>query len=99
MSSWTVPKYPWTRKSFQNKSVTCLRWICREKKIDIIDGGVYKNVVKPYQKALVKWYQTEYLEAGSNSSEQKENSNHNIRTFKYIYLFVNHVHDNPCTHF
>ena len=56
MSSWTVPRYPWTKQKLQGKSVAMLKWMCTQRDIDVSNARVYKKGVKPYQVALLNWH-------------------------------------------
>ena len=56
MSSWTVPRYPWNKQKLQGKSVAMLKWMCIQRGIDVSNSRVFKKGVKPYQTALLNWY-------------------------------------------
>ena len=68
MREWTVPAFPWTLRTFQNKSVPLLKWLCGQHNIDISDQSIYKKGVKPYQRALLNWYQSEHLESSNSAA-------------------------------
>ena len=77
MSAWTIPNEPWTKQSFRNKSVACLKWICQQKNIDISDRTIYKKGVKPYKKALVAWHQAQQQPL-EDQSDPSENAPHRM---------------------
>ena len=82
MSSWTVPRYPWTKQKLQGKSVAMLKWMCNQRNIDVSNERVFKKGVKPYQTALLNWYDEKVKQDAIN---QAAPINDNGTFFCFVY--------------